>query len=141
MDAHEGGGSMSLPDLSKWREVPRGATIPKGTRWAVLYGDGDFSVYDYLVDTSEYNSETKFYTAEPVERPLADVLRDAYLADEDWDNVAIVAQQWFAKQPDPETHKDADGDVWAKQEDGSYTWGEMRYDNLSELIAEHGDWT
>ena len=133
---------MSLPDLSKWHEVPRGTTLTKGTKYVVLYVDGSFvsnKVYNKL--TLDEDLTIRVFTAEPVERPLADVLRDTYLADEDWDNVADVAQQWLTKQRTvPETHKDSCGDVWTKREDGSYIWQGMTCENLTELIAEHGDW-
>lgn len=140
MVAREGGGSMSLPDLSKWHEVPRGATLTKGTKYVVLYVDGSFvsnKVYNKL--TLDEDLTIRVFTAEPVERPLADVLRDTYLADEDWDNVAVVAQEWFAKQ-NPETHKDTDGDVWTRRGDGSYVWRGLTCENLSELVKEYGDW-
>ena len=88
----------NLPNLSEWHEVPRGAIILKGTRWAVLYGDGDFAVYNYEVDTSGHSAETKFYTAEPIERTLAQVIEDAYNNLGDWESAAQAARDFLAPQ-------------------------------------------
>lgn len=111
----------NLPNLSEWHEVPRGVTIPNGTRWAMLYYDGDFAVYNYEVDTAEHDETTKFYTAEPIERTLAQVIEDAYNNFGDWESAAQAARDFLApKETVPPFVIDNDNDKWVLNDKGTY---------------------
>lgn len=111
----------NLPNLSEWHEVPRGATIPQGTQWVVLYGDGDFTVYNYKVDTSDHDETTKFYTAEPIERTLAQVIEAAYDESGDWEAAAQAVRDFLApKEALPPCVIDKDGDKWVLNDEGTY---------------------
>lgn len=141
---------MNLPDLSKWHEVPAGAYIDAGMPYVVAYRKAT-NHFEHKVATMtvrvDENDEFVFYTDEPIKRPLADVLRDAYLVDMDWDDVAAAAQTWFAKsQPETETFRDADGDYWFKAADGTWTIqereGKVDYAGYSyvEMVCFAGKW-
>ena len=135
----------NLPNLSEWHEVPRGATIPNGTGWAVLYYDGDFAVYNHEVDTSDYAPETKFYTAEPIEWTLAQVIEAAYNNNlGGWESAAQAARDFLAPKAEvPEYVIDNDNDKWVRNDEGTYdyhdtvsTW--CRGKTLDYIREHHG---
>ena len=61
-----------LPDLSRWHPVPVGAVIPEGTRFAIIWGDDDFSCYvaDPPGVTQRLGTEQR-YTEHPIPAPDA----------------------------------------------------------------------
>lgn len=106
----------NLPNLSEWHEVPRGVTIPVGTMCAVVYSDGVVSIHFRGLDTGDYSSETKFYTAEPIERTLAQVIEAAYNSG-DWESAAQAAQDFLAPK---ESEYVIDNDRWILNDEGTY---------------------
>lgn len=118
----------NLPNLSEWHEVPRGATIPQGTRWAVLFYDGDINICAYEIDTSCYSPETKFYTEEPIERTLAQVIEAAVNESGDWESAAQAARDFLAPK-EPPFVIDGDNDKWILNDEGTY-----------DLVGDAGDW-
>ena len=109
----------NLPNLSEWHEVPRGATIPVGTMCAVVYSDGVVSIHFRGLDTGDYSSETKFYTAEPIERTLAQVIEAAYNNFGDWESAAQAARDFLAPK-ESEYVIDNDNDKWVRNDKGTY---------------------
>ena len=88
-----------LPNLSKWFEVPAGATVPAYTTYTVLWSDGSHT-------TSKGDSEpfmTEFgdimyFTEKPIEVPkktLEDVIRDAGTSITD---IAQAVEAFYAEQ-------------------------------------------
>lgn len=111
----------NLPNLSTWHEVPRGATIPEGTRWAADFGGGVFGVYSHEKDTNDSVDTTKFYTEKPIERTLAQVIEDAYNNLGDWESAAQAARDFLApKAEGPEYVIDLDNDTWILNNEGTY---------------------
>lgn len=109
----------NLPNLSEWHEVPRGTTIPDGITWVLAYPDGNFAVYDFGTNTSNYSAETKFYTAEPIEQTLAQVIEDAYNNHGDWESAAQAARAFLAPK-EPPFVIDNDNDKWTLNDEGTY---------------------
>lgn len=107
----------NLPNLSEWHEVPRGTIIPQGTRWVAFYEDGNFAAHNYKVDTGDYSAVTKFYTAEPIERTLAQVIEAAYNSLGDWESAAQAARDFLAPK-ESEYVIDNDNDKWVRNDEG-----------------------
>ena len=59
--------TTNLPDLSTWHRVPVGATIPKGTPYAYVYGD---SLVVVKLDYPWQARGNSHYTEHPVAPPL-----------------------------------------------------------------------
>ena len=110
----------NLPNLSEWFEVPAGATIPKGTRYVLLWGDGSISVASYG-GPSLVTEAGRYYTAEPIEAPkptLEDVIREAGSSVSD---IAKAVEAFYAEQPkQPRVIIDAEGDEWRLNVAGKY---------------------
>ena len=135
----------NLPNLSEWHEVPRGATIPEGTMCAIVYSDGVVSIHFLGLDTGDYSSETKFYTAEPIERTLAQVIEAAYNNNlGGWESAAQAARDFLAPKAEvPEYVIDNDNDKWVRNDEGTYdyhdtvsTW--CRGKTLDYIREHHG---
>ncbi len=66
-----------LPNLSKWFEVPVGATIPANTRYVHSYSDGHYTTKDNnpfrVEEAGRYFTETPI---EVVRETLEDVIRE-----------------------------------------------------------------
>ena len=123
-----------LPNLSKWFEVPVGATIPVGTHYAVYYSDGSHltTKYSSPVRVAEAG---KFFTEEPIEAPkktLEDVIRDAGTSVTD---IAKAVEAFYAEQKSkqPKVIIDAGGDVWRLNAVGTY---DLWYDDLAGMILQ-----
>lgn len=110
----------NLPNLSEWHEVPRGATIPEGTTWVIAYPDGTFTSCNYGTNTGDHVEGLKAYTAEPIERTLAQVIEEAYNGG-DWESAAQAARDFLApKSKGPEYVIDLDNDKWILNDKGTY---------------------
>lgn len=115
----------NLPNLSEWHEVPRGATIPEGTTWVLVYQDGSFASFNFVTNISDHAPETKFYTEHKIEAPkptLEDVIRGAGTSVSD---IAKAVEAFYAAQPkQPRVIIDAEGDEWRLNVAGKYDlWG------------------
>ena len=109
----------NLPNLSEWHEVPRGATIPEGTTWVLVYRDGTFTSCNFGTHTSTLAEGNTLYTAEPIERTLAQVIEDAYNNHGDWESAAQAARDFLAPK-ESEYVIDGDNDKWVRNDEGAY---------------------
>lgn len=107
-----------LPNLSEWFEVPVGATIPAGTRYAVLWSDGAISV---AWDDASVAAGVRNFTEKPIEVPkktLEDVIRDAGSSVSD---IAKAVEAFYAEQKQPRVIIDETGeDEWRLNAEGTY---------------------
>lgn len=111
----------NLPNLSEWHEVPRGTSIPDGITWVLVSPGGSFTSYNFGTSTSNYAPETKFYTAGPIERSLAQVIETAYNNFGDWEYAAQAARDFLApKETLPPIVIDGDNDKWVRNDEGTY---------------------
>ena len=123
-----------LPNLSEWFEVPVGAEIPAGTRYAILYSDGGH--YTTKDNNPFYVAEAgMFFTEKPIEAPkktLEDVIRDAGTSVTD---IAKAVEAFYAEQKSkqPKVIIDAGGDVWRLNAIGTY---DLWYDDLTGMILQ-----
>ena len=125
-----------LPNLSEWFEVPKGATIPEGTTWVLVYQDGSFASFNFGTNISDHTPETKAYTEKPIEAPkktLEDVIRDAGTSVTD---IAKAVEAFYAEQKpeQPSVIIDAGADEWRLNAKGTYYiwYGD---ENTSELLV------
>ena len=110
-----------LPNLSKWFEVPVGATIPAGTRYVRSYSDGFIHMYRDD-DPLPAEVERTYFTGQPIEAPkktLEDVIRDAGSSVSD---IAKAVEAFYAEQKSkqPLVIIDFDGDEWRRNDGGRY---------------------
>ena len=86
-----------LPNLSKWFEVPAGATIPANTRYAILYSDGGHYT---MKDNSPFRvaDAGRFFTEKPIE-----VVRETL------EDVIRAVEAFYAEQKQPRVIIDNDG--------------------------------
>ena len=110
-----------LPNLSKWFEVPVGATVPAHTLHAIAYSDGS---HDTAKDSPQFRAEEagRYFTEKPIEAPkktLEDVIRDAGTSVTD---IAKAVEAFYAEQKSkqPKVIIDAGGDVWRLNAEGTY---------------------
>lgn len=66
-------GNSPLPNLSRWHEVPTGATIPKGTQYAVIAAATH--IYTAKTDVHLGRSCQRHFTEGPLEDPDADLIK------------------------------------------------------------------
>ena len=123
-----------LPNLSEWFEVPVGATIPAGTRYAISYSDGG---YYATKDNNPFRvaEAGMYFTEKPIEvvrETLEDVIRDAGTSVTD---IAKAVEAFYAKQKSkqPKVIIDAGGDVWRLNAIGTY---DLWYDDLTGMILQ-----
>ena len=86
-----------LPNLSKWFEVPVGATIPAGTRYVRFYSDGFIHMYRDD-DPLPVEVESSYFTGQPIEavrETLEDVIRAAGNSVAD---IAKAVEAFYAEQ-------------------------------------------
>lgn len=111
-----------LPNLSEWFEVPVGATIPAGTRYAIYHTYGDHYT---TKDNNPFRVEVEstYFTGQPIEAPkktLEDVIRDAGSSVSD---IAKAVEAFYAEQKSkqPRVIIDNDGeDEWRLNAEGTY---------------------
>ena len=122
-----------LPNLSKWFEVPVGATIPAGTHYAIAYSDGS---HDTAKGSHQFRAEEAgtYFTEHKIKVPkktLEDVIRDAGTSVTD---IAKAVEAFYAEQPkQPKVIIDAGGDVWRLNAIGTY---DLWYDDLTGMILQ-----
>lgn len=123
-----------LPNLSKWFEVPVGATIPAGTLYVRSYSDGSHLT---AKDSSTFRvaEAGRFFTEKPIEavrETLEDVIRDAGTSITD---IAQAVEAFYAEQKSkqPKVIIDAGGDVWRLNAVGTY---DLWYDDLAGMILQ-----
>ena len=108
-----------LPNLSKWFEVPVGATIPAGTRYVRSYSDGFIHMYRDD-DPLPVEVESTYFTGQPIEAPkktLEDVIRDAGTSITD---IARAVEAFYAEQKQTRVIIDNDDDEWRLNAEGTY---------------------
>ena len=111
----------NLPNLSEWHEVPRGTIIPEGTTWVIVYQDGTFASCAYGTNTSDHVEGIKAYTAEPIERTLAQVIKAAYNNSGDWESAAQAARDFLASEETlPPFVIDGENYKWVRNDKGTY---------------------
>ena len=122
-----------LPNLSKWFEVPVGATVPAHTLHAIAYSDGS---HDTAKDSPQFRAEEagRYFTEKPIEAPkktLEDVIRDAGTSVTD---IAKAVEAFYAEQKSkqPKVIIDAGGDEWQLNAEGTYALWYLNEDH-SEL--------
>ena len=130
-----------LPNLSKWFEVPVGATIPAGTHYAIAYSDGS---HDTAKGSHQFRAEEAgtYFTEHKIKVPkktLEDVIRDAGTSVTD---IAKAVEAFYAEQK-PEQPKviiDAGGDVWRLNAVGTYDLAGMSLQDLTRerIMARYG---
>lgn len=69
---------MKFPDLNTWHEVPEGATIPEGMRYAITYASGNVYValcgdYVAVLPTQRHPSDI-WVTEEPIPDPQEEIV-------------------------------------------------------------------
>ena len=123
-----------LPNLSKWFEVPVGATIPAGTHYAIAYSDGS---HDTAKGSHQFRAEEAgtYFTEHKIKVPkktLEDVIRDAGTSVTD---IAKAVEAFYAEQKSaqPRVIIDAGGDVWRLNAIGTY---DLWYDDLTGMILQ-----
>lgn len=121
-----------LPNLSEWFEVPVGATIPAGARYAIYYSDDTIHMYrdDDLLPVEV---ESAYFTEKPIEVPkktLEDVIRDAGTSTTD---IARAVEAFYAEQKSkqPKVIIDAGGDMWRLNAVGTYDLAGMILQDLT----------
>ena len=111
-----------LPNLSKWFEVPVGATIPAGTHYAIAYSDGS---HDTAKGSHQFRAEEAgtYFTEHKIKVPkktLEDVIRDAGTSVAD---IAKAVEAFYAEQK-PEQPRviidDTGGNEWRLNVEGTY---------------------
>ena len=119
-----------LPDLSKWHEVPLGATIPVGTRYVFCNTKSTPPTFTSYADSGavvEFISEQyTYFTEQKIEAPFVDplesVLRD--VAPATFANAAKAVRDFLETEtpakPKPKQYTDRDGDTWTQDAD-TYT--------------------
>ena len=109
-----------LPNLSKWFEVPVGATIPAGTRYVRFYSDGFIHMYRDD-DPLPVEVESSYFTGQPIEavrETLEDVIRAAGNSVAD---IAKAVEAFYAEQKQPRVIiDDASEDEWRLNAEGTY---------------------
>ena len=130
-----------LPNLSKWFEVPVGATVPAHTLHAIAYSDGS---HDTAKDSPQFRAEEagRYFTEKPIEAPkktLEDVIRDAGTSVTD---IAKAVEAFYAEQKSkqPKVIIDAGGDVWRLNAVGTYDLAGMSLQDLTRerIMARYG---
>ena len=125
-----------LPNLSEWFEVPVGAEIPAGTRYAIAYSDGS---HDTAKGSHQFRAEEagRFFTEQPIEAPketLEDVIREGVGGAHTPAEIAKAVEAFYAEQPrviiddggegGGEWRLNAEGtyDLWYREGDRSNTF-------------------
>ena len=123
-----------LPNLSKWFEVPVGATIPAGTHYAIAYSDGS---HDTAKGSHQFRAEEAgtYFTEHKIKVPkktLEDVIRAAGNSVAD---IAKAVEAFYAEQKSkqPKVIIDAGGDMWRLNAVGTY---DLWYDDLAGMILQ-----
>ena len=108
-----------LPNLSEWFEVPVGATIPAGTRYAISYSDGG---YYATKDNNPFRvaEAGMYFTEKPIEvvrETLEDVIRDAGTSVTD---IAKAVEAFYAEQKPRVIIDDSGEGEWRLNAEGTY---------------------
>lgn len=122
-----------LPNLSKWFEVPVGATIPAGTRYVRSYSDGTIHMYRDD-DPLPVEVESTYFTGRPIEavrETLEDVIREGVGGAHTPAEIARAVEAFYAEQKQPRVIVDNDGpgEEWLLNSAGTYDWERSHPEN------------
>ena len=124
-----------LPNLSEWFEVPVGATIPAGARYAIYYSDDTIHMYrdDDLLPVEV---ESAYFTEKPIEvvrETLEDVIREGVGGAHTPAEIAKAVEAFYAEQKkgQPKVIIDAGGDMWRLNAVGTYDLAGMILQDLT----------
>ena len=90
-----------LTNLSKWFEVPVGATIPANTLYAILYSDGSHSTVSDDGSPFRVEKAGRFFTEKPIEvvrETLEDVIREGVGGVHTPAEIAKAVEAFYAEQ-------------------------------------------
>ena len=128
-----------LPNLSKWFEVPVGATVPAYTTYTVLWSDGSHTTTKG--DSESFMTESgdvMYFTEKPIEvvrETLEDVIREGVGGAHTPAEIAKAVEAFYAEQKSkqPKVIIDAGGDMWRLNAVGTY---DLWYDDLAGMILQ-----
>ena len=126
-----------LPNLSKWFEVPAGATIPAGTRYVRSYSDGFIHMYRDD-DPLPVEVESTYFTGQPIEAPkktLEDVIRDAGSSVSD---IAKAVEAFYAEQKSKQPRviiDNAGEEEWRLNAEGTYDLCDLNGDRSISFVG------
>ena len=115
-----------LPNLSKWFEVPVGATVPAYTTYTVLWGDGSHTTAQGESEPFMVEYGVMYFTEKPIEAPkktLGDVIREGVGGAHTPAEIAKAVEAFYAdqKQKQPRVIIDNAGDEeWRLNAEGTY---------------------
>ena len=114
-----------LPNLSKWFEVPVGATVPAYTTYTVLWSDGSHTTpkgdsEPFMVESGDF----MYFTEKPIEvvrETLEDVIREGVGGAHTPAEIAKAVEAFYAEQSKkPKVIIDETGDEWQLNAGGTY---------------------